>query len=104
MRWFSERSGAPEGLEVMVEDIGPVAVGMGGESTGPGAPFKTNLPNSYEAQVELYLCRGWWMVGGRFCRGFPNAQPDRCRHSGQARSPSGEHGRQRLVPCIQTGL
>jgi hypothetical protein len=37
----------------MVEDIGPVAVGMGGESTHPGAPFKTNPMNSYEAQVEL---------------------------------------------------
>jgi hypothetical protein len=37
----------------MVEDIGPVAVGMGGESTDPGAPFKSNPMNSYEAQVEL---------------------------------------------------
>jgi hypothetical protein len=37
----------------MVEDIGPVAVGMGGESTDPSAPFKANAPNSHEAQVEL---------------------------------------------------
>jgi hypothetical protein len=37
----------------MVEDIVPVAVGMGGESTHPGAPFKTNPVNSHEAQVEL---------------------------------------------------
>jgi hypothetical protein len=37
----------------MVEDIGPVAVGMGGESTHPGAPFKTKAANSHEAQVEL---------------------------------------------------
>jgi hypothetical protein len=37
----------------MVEDIGPVAVGMGGESTDPSAPFKVNSVNSYKAQVEL---------------------------------------------------
>jgi hypothetical protein len=37
----------------MVEDIGPVAVGMGGESTHPSAPFKTKPMNSHEAQVEL---------------------------------------------------
>jgi hypothetical protein len=37
----------------MVEDIGPVAVGMGGESTDPRTPFKANLANSYQAQVEL---------------------------------------------------
>jgi hypothetical protein len=37
----------------MVEDIGPVAVGMGGESTDPRASFKANLANSYQAQVEL---------------------------------------------------
>jgi hypothetical protein len=37
----------------MVEDIGPVAVGMGGESTHPRVAFKANAKNSYEAQVEL---------------------------------------------------
>jgi hypothetical protein len=37
----------------MVEDLGPVAVGMGGESTDPRAPFKANVTNSHEAQVEL---------------------------------------------------
>ena len=40
-------------MEVIVEDIGPVAVGMGGESTDPSARFKTNLVNSHKAQVEL---------------------------------------------------
>jgi hypothetical protein len=37
----------------MVEDIGPVAVGIGGESTDPRAAFKANPANSHEAQVEL---------------------------------------------------
>jgi hypothetical protein len=37
----------------MVEDVGPVAVGMGGESTDPSAAFKAKPANSHEAQVEL---------------------------------------------------
>ena len=49
---------------------------MGGESTHPGAPFKANPKNSYQAQVELQVCRGWWMVVWPVCRDFPtSSQP-----------------------------
>jgi len=70
MRWLSDRSGADGGFEVMVENIGPVAVGIGGESTDPSVPFKANAMNSHEAQVELQVCRAWWMVVWPVCRDF----------------------------------
>jgi hypothetical protein len=54
----------------MVGDIGPEAVGMGGESTDPSVPFKANAMNSRKAKVELYVCRAWWMVVWPVCRDF----------------------------------
>jgi len=42
-----------ECLEETVEEIAPVAVDMGGESTHPRAAIKTKAPNSSEAQVEV---------------------------------------------------
>ena len=69
MRWLSERSGAADGLEVMVEDIGPVAVGMGGESTHPRAPFKAKPRIHMKLKLSFrYVEDGGWCVA--VCRDF----------------------------------
>lgn len=76
----------------MVEDIGPVAVGMGGESTGPRASFKANPPNSYEAQVELEVCRAWWTVVWPVCRGFRSRNAESHRQFKRRRAMSNDDG------------
>ncbi len=66
IRWFRDRSGAVDEFE----DVVPVAVTMGGESTHQRATFKTKCANSPVPQLEVEQYRGCWTVGDRVCRGF----------------------------------
>jgi hypothetical protein len=61
-----DRSGAIDALE----DVVPVAVAMGGESTHHDTTIKTKSSNSSEAQPEVQAYRASWTVAGRVCGGF----------------------------------
>src|ERR1700731_945279 len=60
--WLSERSGAAD----VFEDVVPVAVTMGGESTHRRRSFKTKCANSPRPQPEVQLNRGCWTVATVF--------------------------------------
>src|ERR1700756_2389375 len=60
--WFKDRSGAVE----LLEDVVPVAVDMGGESTHPRAAIKTKSRNSSLPQAEVEMNRGCWTVASGF--------------------------------------
>src|SRR5271166_3900170 len=66
IRWFNDRSGAMEELEGVLmaelEDVLPVAVDMGGESTHQGRAIKTNRANSPSPQPEVDTRRDRCMV------------------------------------------
>jgi hypothetical protein len=74
IRWFRDRSGAIEGFEevlagaleevrtVVWEDVLPVAVDMGGESTHQGQAIKAKMANSPAPQPEVDTRRGRCMV------------------------------------------
>src|SRR6202023_4076483 len=64
--WLSERSGAAH----VFEDVVPVAVTMGGESTHRRRSFKTKCANSPRPQPEVQLNRGCWTVATVFAGVF----------------------------------